>query len=77
MHKPLYHYLYIKSPIAKIAIGILALVVTLAVLGGIIVTEVPRMEAQTANWNGRSIEKVRRYLPATVLPVTAIMAKVQ
>ncbi|MCB0140559.1 MAG: hypothetical protein KDE50_11680, partial [Caldilineaceae bacterium] len=57
MHKPLYHYLYIKSPIAKIAIGILALVVTLAVLGGIIVTEVPRMEAQTANWNGRSIEK--------------------
>lgn len=57
MHKPLYHYLYIKSPVAKIAIGILSVVITLVVLGGIIATEVPRMEAQAANWDGRSIEK--------------------
>lgn len=57
MRKPLYHYLYITSPVTKIAIGILSVVVMLVVLGGIIATEVPRMEAQTANWDGRSIEK--------------------
>ena len=57
MHKPLYHYLYTKSPIAKIAVGIVSVVIMLIVMGGIIATEVPRMEAQTDNWEGRSIEK--------------------
>lgn len=56
-NKPLYHYLYIRSPIAKIALSILALVVALVILLFVTVTEDARMAAQTASWEGRSIEK--------------------
>lgn len=56
-NKPLYHYLYIRSPIAKIALSILALVVAMVVLLFVMVTEESRMAAQTASWEGRSIEK--------------------
>lgn len=56
-NKPLYHYLYIRSPITKIALSILALVIAMVVLLFIMVTEDSRMQAQTASWEGRSIEK--------------------
>jgi mono/diheme cytochrome c family protein len=56
-NKPLYHYLFIRSPITKIALGIVALVISMAVLLFIGVTEETRMAAQTASWEGRGIEK--------------------
>jgi len=56
-NKPLYEYLYIRSPITKIALGILTLVITMIILLFVLVTEEPRMEAQTASWVGRSTEK--------------------
>lgn len=56
-NKPLYHYLYIRSPIAKIALGILALIISMVILLFVGVTEEARMEAQTNSWEGRSIEK--------------------
>lgn len=57
MHKPWYSFLYTKSPIAKILWGTVALLLSLLLLIGIGVIEEPRMAAQTASWNGRSIEK--------------------
>lgn len=56
-NKPLYHYLYVRSPITKIALSILALVIAMVVLLFVMVTEDARMAAQTASWEGRSIEK--------------------
>jgi len=49
-------YLYIRSPILKILIGIGALLFTFAVILLITLTEEPRMELQAQNWNARSIE---------------------
>lgn len=49
-------YLYIRSPILKILIGIGALLVAFVVIAMITVTEEPRMELQTQNWEARSIE---------------------
>jgi mono/diheme cytochrome c family protein len=49
-------YLYIRSPILKILLGIAALLIAFAVILLITVTEEPRMELQTANWDARSIE---------------------
>lgn len=57
MHKPWYSFLYVKSPIAKILIGTLALLFSLVLLIGQGIIETPRMAAQTASWDGRSIEK--------------------
>lgn len=56
MRKPLHHYLFVKSPISKILIGIGALGLTIAVLLFQAALEPSRMQAQTANWDGRSIE---------------------
>ncbi len=57
MQKPWYSYLYVKSPIVKIILGILAVMLSLALLLFIGLIDGPRMEAQTGNWDGRSIEK--------------------
>lgn len=57
MQKPLYHYLYIRSPILKIALGIISVLFMLAVIVYTAVTEPVRMEAQVGNWDGREIEK--------------------
>lgn len=57
MQKPWYSFLYIKSPIIKILLGSVFLILTLALLGFQFFTEEPRMQAQTANWDGRATEK--------------------
>lgn len=57
MRKPWYSYLYVKSPILKIILGILTVMFTVALLMVLGFVDGPRMEAQTANWDGRSIEK--------------------
>jgi mono/diheme cytochrome c family protein len=57
MRKPWYTYLYVKSPILKILYGIIAVMISVVVIVGLAVAEEPRMQAQTDNWNGRSIEK--------------------
>lgn len=56
MHKPWYSFLYVKSPITKIVMGTVALLITLALLVFQWRIEEPRMSAQTASWNGRTIE---------------------
>ncbi|MFZ4661814.1 MAG: c-type cytochrome [Caldilineaceae bacterium] len=57
MRKPWYHILYIRSPLAKIFLGVagamLAVVLTIFQFS----IEEPRMKAQEDNWNGRSVEK--------------------
>jgi mono/diheme cytochrome c family protein/cytochrome c551/c552 len=57
MRKPWYAYLYVKSPIVKIILGILSAMVAVAVLLFVGLVDGPRMQAQTANWDGRAIEK--------------------
>ena len=57
MEKPWYSFLYIKSPITKIVLGILSVLVAIAVILIVGVMEESRMEAQTGNWDGRSVEK--------------------
>ena len=57
MRKPCYSFLYVTSPIAKILLGIVAVMISIAALGAQQVMEEPRMAAQTGNWDGRSIEK--------------------
>ncbi|MEM7126351.1 MAG: c-type cytochrome [Chloroflexota bacterium] len=57
MHKPLYYYLYTRSPILKLLWSFVSVLVMFAVVGFVGWTEEGRMEAQTANWDGRSIEK--------------------
>lgn len=57
MHRPWYSFLYIKSPIVKVALGILAVLIAVAVLLFAGVIEERRMAAQTGNWQGRGIEK--------------------
>ena len=54
--KPWYHALYVRSPLAKIGYGILAVVLTMAVILFLSIFENPRMEAQAESWEGRSIE---------------------
>lgn len=56
MHKPWYSVFYIQSSIAKIVWGIVGVVVAIIVLLFVGATEEIRMEAQTANWDGRAIE---------------------
>ena len=50
------HRFYTRSPIAKIVWGIVASLVGIIALLLVLVSENPRMEAQTINWQGRSIE---------------------
>ena len=50
------HRLYTRSPIAKVMWGILTSLIGIIALLLVLVSEVPRMEAQTTNWEGRSIE---------------------
>jgi mono/diheme cytochrome c family protein len=57
MKRPWYRFLYVRSPLAKIGLGILAVLLTIAVLLFLGVIEDRRMEAQTANWDGRAVEK--------------------
>ena len=57
MEKPWYSIFYIKSPILKILIGILSVMLAVVVLLVVGVMEENRMAAQTGNWDGRSIEK--------------------
>src|SRR5688572_13400128 len=57
MEKPWYSFLYVKSPITKIVWGIISTIITLVVVVFVAFLEPARMEAQTGNWEGRSIEK--------------------
>ncbi|GIK71076.1 MAG: hypothetical protein BroJett021_00640 [Chloroflexota bacterium] len=57
MKRPWYSFLYVRSPIVKIGLGIASLVLTIVLLLFIGIIEERRMEAQTANWAGREIEK--------------------
>jgi len=57
MKKPWYSFLYVKTTVGKVAWGIIAVLASLALLIAFWWIEEPRMEAQTANWNARSIEK--------------------
>lgn len=57
MQKPLYHYLYVRSPILKIALGIVSTLIMLGVILFILLTEDARMASQEANWTAREIEK--------------------
>jgi len=57
MRKPWYTWLYVKSPIAKILYGVLAVLISFAALAAQGYFENKRMEAQTDNWHGRSVEK--------------------
>ncbi len=48
--------LFIKSPILKIVLGILASLIAIALVLVVLLTEETRMEAQTGSWQGREIE---------------------
>lgn len=50
------HRFFVRSPIAKLLWGILSSLLGIIVLLLVLVSEDPRMEAQTRNWEGRSIE---------------------
>jgi mono/diheme cytochrome c family protein len=56
MKRPWYRFLYIRSPLAKIGISLLALLLMFGVLLYLAMLENNRMEAQTLNWDGRSIQ---------------------
>ncbi|MBW7885060.1 MAG: c-type cytochrome [Caldilineaceae bacterium] len=57
MKRPWYRFLYIRSPLVKIGLGLIAVLIAIAVLLFQGVIEEQRMAAQTANWEGRGIEK--------------------
>ncbi len=57
MRKPWYYWLYVRSPIAKIVLGIVAVLISIVVLLAQGWMEERRMQAQTDNWQGRSVEK--------------------
>ncbi|MBI1298758.1 c-type cytochrome [bacterium] len=48
--------LFIKSPVLKIVLGILASLGAIALVLIVLLTEEARMEAQTASWEGRAVE---------------------
>lgn len=56
MKRPWYDFLYVRSPIVKIGLGIASLLLTIALLLFIGIIEERRMEAQTGNWDGRAIQ---------------------
>ncbi|MEM7537321.1 MAG: c-type cytochrome [Chloroflexota bacterium] len=57
MKKPWYHYLFTRSPIAKIIWGIASVVITVIALLLQGLFEEQRMDAQTLSWEGRSVEQ--------------------
>lgn len=57
MRKPWYFWLYVRSPITKILLGMLAVIISFGALAAQGMFEDKRMEAQTDNWHGRSVEK--------------------
>jgi len=57
MKKPWYHYLFTRSPIAKIMWGIASVMITILALVVQHFMEYPRMDAQTLSWEGRSVEQ--------------------
>ena len=57
MRKPWYHIFYIRSPILKIFLGIVGVLGSVVLILFQFYMEEPRMAAQAANWEGRSIEK--------------------
>lgn len=56
MKRPWYRFLYVRSPLAKIGLSLLSLLLAFAVLMFLGLRETNRMEAQTLNWDGRSIQ---------------------
>lgn len=56
MKQPWYSFLYIKSPIVKIGIAIVAILLSIALILFQGLIEEQRMEAQDASWLGRSTE---------------------
>lgn len=57
MRKPWYHILYVRSPLAKIFLGVVGAMISVALTIFQFGIEEPRMKAQEDNWNGRSVEK--------------------
>lgn len=57
MRKPWYHFLYVRSPILKIFLGLVGVMASVALVLFQFYMEEPRMAAQAANWEGRSVEK--------------------
>lgn len=56
MKRPWYSYLYVKSPLAKIFLGLVGVLVMVALLLFMGVIENQRMDALAANFDGRSIQ---------------------
>jgi mono/diheme cytochrome c family protein len=56
MKRPWYRFLYVRSPLAKLGLTLLGVLAMIALLLFQLVIEVPRMEAQTLNWEGRSVQ---------------------
>lgn len=57
MRKPWYHILYVRSPLAKIFLGVAGAMLSVVLTVFQFSIEETRMKAQEDNWNGRSIEK--------------------
>jgi mono/diheme cytochrome c family protein len=57
MKQPWYSFLYVRSPIVKISLAIASLLLMIVLFFFMALIEEQRMEAQTANWIGREIEK--------------------
>lgn len=56
MKKPWYYRLYVRSPLLKIGLGILAVLAAIVIVFFQLFIEPARMEAQTNNWAGRSVQ---------------------
>lgn len=57
MRKPWYSWLYVRSPITKIVLGILSVLISFGGLLAQQLMEPARMAAQGDSWKGRTIEK--------------------
>lgn len=56
MKRPWYRFLYVRSSLAKLLLSIIAIMVAVGVVLFQGIAEEPRMAAQAANWEGRSIQ---------------------
>ncbi len=56
MKRPWYRFLYVRSALAKLGLALLAVLGTIGILLFVLFIETPRMEAQTKNFEGRSIQ---------------------
>lgn len=71
MKRAWYRFLYATHhQAAKIGLGILAVLLSIAVLLFLGVIEERRMEAQTASWDGQRHQKAPSCTPTTVTPVS-------